>query len=293
MNRAYLLVVLSAALHAYWNFVLKRRGGAQLFVGLSKIAEVLIFAPVFVIVLALSPERAPALWPDVAVLVLVGATLSLANYVALAHAYQLGDLALVYPLSRGAGLLFLPPLGFLVFGERLGGLGWTALGLILAGLIALHARPAGSGAANRARRSAPAVWYAVLAGLAAAAYTIWDKHAVSHLQPFIYFYSYSTLVAAAYGAFLSRRFPRVQLVSEWRVQRSGIVQVAVCNTAAYVLVLFALTSEVSTYVIALRQLSIVMGVGLGVWRLGESMPTSRKVGIVLVLSGCVLVAFAR
>ena len=46
---AVLLVVLSAATHAYWNFLLKRSGGTQLFVGLSKVGEVVMFAPLFLV----------------------------------------------------------------------------------------------------------------------------------------------------------------------------------------------------------------------------------------------------
>jgi hypothetical protein len=49
---AALLVVLSAATHAYWNFLLKRSGGSQLFVGLSKVAEVVMFAPAFLVLVA-------------------------------------------------------------------------------------------------------------------------------------------------------------------------------------------------------------------------------------------------
>ena len=44
---AALLVILSATTHAYWNFLLKRSGGTQLFVGLSKVGEVVMFAPFF------------------------------------------------------------------------------------------------------------------------------------------------------------------------------------------------------------------------------------------------------
>ena len=50
-------------------------------------------------------------WP----LVLGGAVLTGANYVALAKAYETGDLSIVYPVARGGTLLFLPLLGFLVF----------------------------------------------------------------------------------------------------------------------------------------------------------------------------------
>src|SRR5678815_2925453 len=49
---AALLVILSATTHAYWNFLLKRSGGTQLFVGLSKVGEVVMFAPFFLALVA-------------------------------------------------------------------------------------------------------------------------------------------------------------------------------------------------------------------------------------------------
>ena len=43
----YAVVLISTLTHAYWNFVLKRAGGGTIFVGLSKVVEVVVFAPIF------------------------------------------------------------------------------------------------------------------------------------------------------------------------------------------------------------------------------------------------------
>jgi drug/metabolite transporter (DMT)-like permease len=139
----------------------------------------------------------------------------------------------------------------------------------------------------------PSVGYALVAALAAAGYAVWDKRAVQTLPPFVYFYAYSALVAAAYGGFLLRRYSRAALRTEWRTHRWSMLQVAVCNTVTYVLVLFALRTGTSTYVIALRQLSIAVGALLA-WRfLGEVLTVPRRLGVTLVVAGCVLVAVAR
>ena len=42
---ALAIVVISTFTHAYWNFLLKRAGGSSTFIALSKIAEVVCFAP--------------------------------------------------------------------------------------------------------------------------------------------------------------------------------------------------------------------------------------------------------
>ena len=77
-----LLVVLSAATHAYWNFLLKRSGGTQLFVGLSKVGEVVMFAPIFLVGVAPNVAR----YDGLVVLSVVGAVFVLINSVCLAWA---------------------------------------------------------------------------------------------------------------------------------------------------------------------------------------------------------------
>jgi drug/metabolite transporter (DMT)-like permease len=287
----YALLLASTVAHAYWNFLVRRCGGGQRFVGLSKVAEVVLFAPAFLLWALPGVRDHLDAWP----VVVVGALLTLANYAALARAYRSGDLALVYPVARGGVLLFLPLLGFLVFGERPSPAGWVAIACIVAGIAVLQL-PALSRDAVRAlgpRLRDPAVAFALAAALAAAGYTVWDKRAVRTMPAFAYFYAYTALVGAAYGAFLWRRHPHDALRAEWRAHWWPIVQVGACNTGAYLLVLLVLRNGTSTYVIALRQLSVAIGAVLG-WRLlGEEFGPPRRLGVALVVAGCVLVALAR
>ena len=104
---SFALVLVAVVTHAYWNYLLKRHHGGTAFIGLSKIAEVVLFAPVFLIVAVPHARSYVAAWP----LVVVGAALTLANYAALGRAYLSGSLSVAYPVSRGGTLLFLPILG--------------------------------------------------------------------------------------------------------------------------------------------------------------------------------------
>jgi drug/metabolite transporter (DMT)-like permease len=198
----------------------------------------------------------------------------------------------VYPVSRGATLLFLPALGAVAFRETVAPIGWLALAVILGGIVLLQRRTADS-AASSASTAGPGFAYALLAALAAAGYTIWDKHAVQTLTAFAYFYAYTTLVAAAYCVWLSQRYSLEQVWSELRSHRWSIIQVAACNTVTYVLVLLALRTSTSTYVIALRQLSIAIGALLGWWLLGESLGRARQIGVALIVVGSLLIGPAR
>jgi drug/metabolite transporter (DMT)-like permease len=289
LGTAYALVLLSAALHAGWNFVLKRDGGGDAFLALSKISEVVLLAPVFVAMIARTGGAGAGL-AAAGGLVLGGASLTLLNYLALSRAYRVSDLSLVYPLSRGAALLFLPLLGYVTIGECIDVVGGVALLLILAGILVMHRTGAGGGVGDTLRAGAG---YALLAGLATAAYTLWDKVAVGVLPVLVYFYAYTAIVGAALAALALRSHGRHGLAREWRRGRTGIVQVAILNVGAYLLILVALRSGSASYVVALRQVSIVFGVLLGWWFLGERITRRKWAGVALLAAGCGLVAFAR
>jgi drug/metabolite transporter (DMT)-like permease len=287
---ALAIVVLSTFTHAYWNFLLKRAGGASIFIALSKVAEVVCFAPVFLWFLARSYDSAFS----GAGLIAVGAVLVLFNYSALARAYTVGDLSFVYPVSRAGILLFLPALGFLVFRERLTMVGWMSVACIVVGIVFLQL-PAFSPDALRlsiTRLNGASIGYSLAAAFSAAVYTVWDKHAVQRLAPFVYFYGYTLLGAVVYMVFVWQRTRSSEIARVWSTHRSSIVQVGIFNTVTYLLVLFALREGTSSYVIALRQLSIVWGALLGYFVLGEPLSAPKRVGLATLVCGCVLVAFA-
>jgi drug/metabolite transporter (DMT)-like permease len=289
----YLLVLIATVGHAYWNYLLKRAGGGQLFTGLSKIGEVVLFLPAFVLFgWNDASARGPQLWP----LALVGAVLTITNYAMLAKAYARADLSFVYPISRGAILLFVPLLGYAVFGERLNDVGVIAVGCILLGIVVMQLQSLSWSAARdlgaHIGRSS-ATLFAVVAAAAAAGYTIWDKRAVHAIAPFTYFYSYTALVGAVYGTYIVRNYEPDVIRAEWKKNAWPIVQVSFFNTVTYVLILFALREGVSSYVVAIRQLSVAFGALLGWWLLGESIGPAKRAGILLIVSGTILVALAR
>ena len=288
---AILLVILSASTHAYWNFLLKRAGGTQLFVGLSKMGEVVMFAPLFLVMVA--PQIAK--FDGLLVLSIVGAAFVLVNYVCLAFAYKHGDLSFVYPLARGSILLFLPFLAYATVGERVSPVGASALGLIVVGIIALQlpALEWRALATLGTRLRSPATTFALIAAFAAACYTLWDKRAVQRVPAFAYIYLYTAITAIAYGAFIWRRYPRTEVAGEWKRNRWPILQVGFLNITSYLLVLVALKTGTSSYVIALRQLSIAVGVALGAWLLREHVSMPKRVGVALIVVGCVVVGMAR
>jgi drug/metabolite transporter (DMT)-like permease len=289
---ALLLVVISAVTHGYWNFLLKRAGGTRPFIAISKASEALVFLPLFIVIAWRLPSGAlPAVLP----LAAVATVLVLASYATLGASYQLGDLSFAYPIARGASLVFLPALGWFALGERVGPLGALAAALIITGVLVMQL-PAldvdGVRALGARLRGAPTL-VALLMAILIAANTIWDKYAIGVVPLFAYFYVYTAATGICYVAWSLRRDGAPALREEWASHRWSAVAVGVLNTLSYGLALVALRTGGSTYVIGLRQLSIVVGVWLGAQLLGERIDTPRRLGVTLLVSGCLLMAMGR
>ena len=126
-----------------------------------------------------------------------------------------------------------------------------------------------------------------------ASYTIWDKVAVSRIPSFLYFYSYTFVTGLFYVILLRRNSSPSKIKLEWRAHKVSIIAVAVLNTFTYLLVLVALGMSKASYVGALRQVSLVVGVFLG-WRyLDEGLRFPKLLSIALLILGSVMIAFAK
>lgn len=284
----FILVICSAMAHGYWNFLFKQAKDKDAFLGLTKLAEpVMYFVPFCVLASTQGLGKSPWLYVG------VGALLSIVNYTLLSNAYKRLDLALAYPISRSS-TIFLPFLAYLFFGEVIDGVGWASVIMVSLGVVVIQLRRR-SGGPRDLTPVAEERWGLALALGAAftvALYTLWGRLAVDHMHPFMYMYCY-TLATNLYFYPTLKRTPREVVVAEWRSNKWRILGVSFFNTFSYVLMLFALSLTKVTYVGALRQLSLVFGVALGWTFLREPMNGARVLGLVMIISGACLTYFAR
>jgi drug/metabolite transporter (DMT)-like permease len=182
-----------------------------------------------------------------------------------------------------------------VFGERVGPLGWVAIGAILGGVVVMQLPRLAWGELRAffSHASGPATFFALLMALVLATGTIWDKLSVTRVNLFVYFYGYTAGAGICYLAWILRRDGPAAVRAEWRRHKWAAMAVGVLNTLSYGLALFALRDGGSTYVVGLRQISIAVGVLLGARLLGEHVSTPRRLGVSLVLTGSLLMAFGR
>ena len=275
---ALVLVLAAAAFHASWNLLAKRVGeGGAVFVWLFGLFSVLIYAPLAVVVLAL---QRPHLGVAELVFMFGSGALHLGYFVALQRGYAVGDLSLVYPLARGTGPLLATVGAVVLLGERPGLLALSGVLLITLGVFVLTLEPGGVGGAGLGR----GVMYGLLTGVFIAAYTLWDKHAVSVLliPPLLQSWATTVVTVALLTPLALRR--RERAAALWKAHRREVIGVAVLSPLSYILVLTALVFTPVSYVAPAREISILIGVAMGAQLLSEGHATSR------LIAACAMVA---
>jgi drug/metabolite transporter (DMT)-like permease len=279
---ALVLVLLAAGAHAGWNVLAKTAGGGATFVWLFSVAAVVIWAPVLVVALAVDPGRIDA--AGLGLMAGSGALHAL-YFVLLQRGYREGDLSLVYPLARGTGPLLSTIAAIVVFSERPSALALAGGAIIVAAVLSLAA-----GAHARAGAARRAVGFALLTGVAIAAYTLWDKQAVGPhgLSPVVYYWGTNVAEAALLTPFVLHRRPGLRRT--WRAYRPQALGVAVLSPLAYILVLFALARAPVSYVAPARELSILVGAVLGTTVLAEGDTRRRLLAAAAICAGIAALA---
>jgi drug/metabolite transporter (DMT)-like permease len=275
------LVISAAGLHAGWNALAKRGRDPVVFLWCATVASTLALAPFGCWILARHGFPASAA-PFVAGTIVLHAL----YFYTLGRAYGTGAYSLVYPVARGLGVALVPVVALLVFDERLSALGTAGVVLVVLGIVSLHLLPAGATSSWPGR----AILWPVLTGLTIAAYSILDKAGVARLNPVAYMLLLEGGCALLGTPLLWVRAERVRReLAGWRT----IVTAAVMSALAYTLVLFAFRLSKTGYVVAARELSIVLSAVIGSLWLREGRLGPRLAGATIVLAGVACVALAR
>jgi drug/metabolite transporter (DMT)-like permease len=277
---ALTLILAAAVTHATWNFLNKRASGHPTFTWLVAVLSALLYAPATITVIEV--------WDIKIDLVVIGlmagsAALHTAYFVLLNQGYRAGDLSLVYPLARGTGPLLSSIAAIFILGERPS---WVALCgalLIIGGAVILTTNLS----QLRQTGARDAMLYALVTGLFIAAYTLWDKQAVSH-------FAVAPLVLD-WGANVGRALLLTPLavkysdeaVAEWRAHKYEAISCAVLIPLAYILVLTAMQFTPVSYVAPAREISILIGTLMGTRLLGEGDAPRRLAGAGAMVMGVV------
>ena len=204
-------------------------------------------------------------------------------WIALGWAYQSGALAVVFPLSRGCGVVLTVLGSHLLVGERLSLGQTTVLCAILAGLalVTFGSRPK-----DRLTRTAliPSLCLGVIIGSFTLVDVMGVRVAGSALQYCLILYLGNAVGVGLFAAI--RHGPRLARIRPAAVP--GIVSSACLSIAAYAMILFGFAHAPVALVAAVAESSIAFAALLGFVLLREPVRVSQSIGVLVIAAGVML-----
>ena len=283
------IVLVAAFLHAFWNYLAKKSRNKVVFIWWFILIACILYAPIF-LYFYMAIEISAVGW----VCIVVTGILHALYFFFVGGSYERGDLSLAYPLARGFGPLLVPILAVILLHEQLSPAGITGIALVVIGIYLIHLRSfswASLFEPFAAIRSKASVW-ALLTGCTIAAYSLVDKVGVQSVHPPVYIYLMfliSLLLLTPYVLMKERK----ALISEWQTNRGPILADGFLVLFTYMLILFAMQMSKVSYVVAVRELSIVFSALFGSIWLGEGYRRQRLIGALLIALGVVFVGLSR
>jgi drug/metabolite transporter (DMT)-like permease len=280
---ALTLILAAAVTHATWNFLNKHAGGHATFTWLVAVLSALLYAPAAITIIEVWRIQIDFITVGI---VAGSAALHTAYFLLLNQGYRVGDLSLVYPLARGTGPLLSSVAAISFLGERPSVIALVGALLIVGGAVILTTN------LDRLRQSGAqeALLYALITGLFIAAYTLWDKQAVSHfgVVPLVLDWG-ANVGRALFLTPIALKYSD-QAVAEWLEHKYEAIGCAVLIPLAYILVLTAMQFTPVSYVAPAREISILIGTVMGTRLLGEGDVRRRLAGACAMVLGVVALA---
>ena len=277
-----LAVLLGAALHASWNVLVKSAGDKPVDTALVHFLGALVAVPLLLWVGLPRVEAAPYIAASLVI--------HIGYYIALAGAYEHGELGMTYPIMRGLAPLLVALGSGSLLGESPTVTAWMGtvaitVGVALVGLAhpgeALHHRKALAFAFANAVIIAT---YTFVDGVGVRAEVAAGGNALRYVM--ILF----VLDGLPYPLLVwLRRSPqqRRDIVAYARTRWPKAALGGAASIGSYSIALWAMTQAPVASVAALRETSVLFAALLGTWLLKERFGLQRAVGTLVVVAGVV------
>lgn len=288
---AITLVLISATMHAVRDFFTKQAHDKQVFVWLYEIASLLFFLPI-----ALYIGITQGIGNPVGVYIGLGAgIIHFLYWFCLSKSYEQGDLSHVYPIMRSSPALVLIVSVFFLR-EQVTLVGTAGILLVVAGSYLINMKTITLTELVAPFRSVArehATMFAVLTMVTVAAYSLTDKVGVTYLHPILYAYVLTVVALALFTPYVLKVKTWSIIRHEWEQNKRAILLNGTLVIVGYTLILFAFTIAKLSYIVGLRQISIVIAVLLGGHLLQEKHKTIRFTAASIIFIGAFLISIAK
>ncbi len=282
---ALLLIIFSALMHALWNLLVKQSRDKTVFIWWMFLSSGSLMA-----LATFSFGLFPPLTFQLLGLAAGGAVCFVLYHWLGGFAYRDGDLSVTYPLAQTA-MLYIPLWGVLILGEKLSLVGIAGIVLIALGAYCIQLRSLSAAEFLRPflQLENRSVQAALLAGFIYSIGAVFDKTGVSYYSPFQFTFILVLFMFAFMSLNLLRPCYRGRVLEEWRQNPKLVLWSGPVIMASFLSFRFGLQLSPVSYALPVRQVSLLIGVLIGILFLGESFGKIRLASTALILSGVFLV----
>ncbi|MBO5958816.1 MAG: hypothetical protein J6Q65_01710 [Lentisphaeria bacterium] len=301
----FFLILASVLLHAGWHFLSKQQRGGMAFFLLISFGSLAITSP-FTLCSGVDFSLLPAkFWLFAA----LGGLCGVICNSGLSFGYRAGDVSLVYPMARALPVLLtaaVTEIAYLVlgYGAPLSLPAIIGMVVVFAGCLIMPAKDFKHLTPKYLFKNKAMPWIAI-AAFGTTGYTVFDKAGLDLLLKYgnanstiLGSCAYSTireifLFFFLFTAVLLIPHERAGLTKDLPLRWPGYIS-GIFAAIAYILVLIAMHMvENVSYIQAFRQMSLPVGVFLGVFFLKEKAGLPKIIGLILIVAGLAATALLK
>jgi drug/metabolite transporter (DMT)-like permease len=213
----------------------------------------------------------------------------------MSRSFEGADLSLVYPIVRSTpALLPFIAVGFL--GESVSPAGALGIAIVVAGMWLVHTQ----GDLRLSALLRPGLGFAYLTLLATVVYSLTDKAAMARFsaapwtgplpRSIVYFWLITAANAALFVPLALRRVSGPLFREVARAEWPRAAGAVLISLASYTLILEAFQRAPASYVVAVRQMSVLFAMAIGAFALRERPGRPRVIGALATVLGVALIA---
>ena len=289
------LILFSSLMHSFWNILTQTSANSQYFSCLKG---------VWIAVMGLAAYALfglPPLTTEIYFWAILSGILHGVYILCLSRAYSTQDISYVYPIARAAPV-FVPVFAWLLLDEQLNLPTFLAIGIILTAIYILHFE---GKVIQGFRNLIQAVGHqdlrwAFYTLAMVVSYSLVDKKGMSvllsHLpvQPFAngatFFFMEATIGFALCNVYIFSKHPSKYIFQTWRNEWKKALLAGTATLGSYGLICVVLQFEALSAIVSLRQISVLMVVYWGCWKLKEPFGPQRLLAGALIVGGIFLIS---
>ena len=290
------LILISSLFHSFWNILTQSSNNSQCFSALKGIWIIFLAATYFLFNgFPINIEYELFVWA------LISGILHGFYILSLSRAYSTEDISYVYPIARSAPV-FVPFFAWFFLGEKISLLIILAVLVIISAIYILHFDKKliqGLKSMYIAIGHNDMRWTFITLALVVS-YSLVDKKAMDKYmfyfpdQPFTngvtFFFLEAIIGFVICNIYIFNKFPLEEIIKNWSLDWRKCFLAGVATTFSYGLICVVLQFEKLSAVVSLRQISVLMVVYWGCWKLKEPYGRQRILAGLLVILGVILIS---